>query len=169
VLGAGGAALATVAAARLAGAREIGVTARRFSAALPVVEWPGAEALARLGAVPLAWPDSDPEPVERFASGARLVIQATSAGMHGAEPGDAIAGLVPWRRLAPGAGAYDLVYNPADTPFLRAARAAGLAARGGIGMLVGQAALAFEIWFGVRAPREVMQRAALAALAARTR
>ncbi|HEY3498623.1 MAG TPA: shikimate dehydrogenase, partial [Polyangiaceae bacterium] len=63
--------------------------------------------------------------------------------------------------------AYDLVYNPADTAFLKAARAAGLSARGGLGMLVGQAALAFEIWFGRPAPRAAMQRAAEAALRAR--
>jgi shikimate dehydrogenase len=171
VLGAGGAALATVAAARLAGAREVGVTARRFDAALPAAEWPGAAELVRLGAVPLAWPARDAERAElaRFAADTELVIQATSAGMHGADPGDGIAAIVPWRALAPGAGAYDLVYNPAETAFLRAAGAAGVAARGGLGMLVEQAALAFEIWLGRTAPREAMQRAAAQALAARSR
>jgi shikimate dehydrogenase len=171
VLGAGGAALATVAAARLAGAREVGVTARRFDAALPPAEWPGAAGLARLGALPLAWPAGGESALALagFAAGVKLVIQATSAGMHGADPGDEVARLVPWQALPPGAGAFDLVYNPADTAFLRAARAAGVGARGGLGMLVGQAALALEIWLGVPAPRAAMQRAALAALAARTR
>ena len=171
VVGAGGAALATVAAARLAGAREVGVTARRFSAATERSSWPGADALSRLGATPLAWPvaGNEADELARFAAGTKLVIQATSAGMHGADPGEGVARLVPWALLPPGAGAYDLVYNPAETEFLRAASAAGVRARGGLGMLVGQAALAFEIWFGQRAPREAMQRAAEAALAARLR
>jgi shikimate dehydrogenase len=172
VLGAGGAALATLAAARLAGAREIAVTARRFSAAVPRSTWPGADALSALGAELLAWPplvSTDDNEVARFAARAGLVIQATSAGMHGADSGDDVARIVPWRRLPPGAGAYDLVYNPAVTSFLKAAESAGVSARGGLGMLVGQAALAFEIWFGLPAPRAVMQAAAEAALLARSR
>jgi shikimate dehydrogenase len=171
VLGAGGAALATIAAARLAGAREIAVTARRFSAAAPRATWPGADALSKLGAELLAWPQvsNDDGEVARFAARAGLVIQATSAGMHGADSGDDVARIVPWRSLPKGAGAYDLVYNPAVTSFLRAAESAGVAARGGLGMLVGQAALAFEIWFGLPAPRAVMQAAAEAALLARSR
>jgi shikimate 5-dehydrogenase len=65
--------------------------------------------------------------------------------------------------------AYDLVYNPADTPFLKSARDAGLVARGGLGMLVAQAARAFELWLGVAPPREPMFTAAREALAARSR
>lgn len=171
VLGAGGAALATVAAARLAGAREIAVTARRFTAGTPPESWPGAPALLRLGASALPWPtapDSELGPVFEAATRAELVIQATSAGMHGADPGDVVARRIPFRRLKPGAGAFDLVYNPADTEFLRAAHAAGIACAGGLGMLVGQAALAFEIWFGRPAPREAMRGAAEAALRARS-
>lgn len=170
LLGAGGAALAAVAAARLAGAREIGVTARRFASGAERGTWPGVDALERLGAEALPWPDVSGPPsgaVADFAAGATLVVQATSAGMHGAGPGEDVARAVPWLRLPRAAGAYDLVYNPAETPFLQAARAAGVAARGGLGMLVGQAALAFELWFGLPAPRAAMQRAAEAALRAR--
>jgi shikimate dehydrogenase len=43
---------------------------------------------------------------------------------------------------------------------LRAAAARGLRTIDGLGMLVGQAALAFERWFGVTAPIDVMRRAA---------
>ena len=43
-----------------------------------------------------------------------------------------------------------MVYNPPETKFLRQARAAGLPARGGLGMLVEQAAESFFIWRGVR-------------------
>jgi len=45
---------------------------------------------------------------------------------------------------------YDLVYNPADTVLVNAARAAGLQAASGLGMLIEQAALGFERWTGIR-------------------
>lgn len=49
---------------------------------------------------------------------------------------------------------YDLVYNPRQTKLVRDAITAGLPARTGLGMLVEQAALAFEIWTGMVVPRE---------------
>ena len=58
--------------------------------------------------------------------------------------------------LPPQAAVYDLVYNPVDTEFTRTASAAGLQAASGIGMLVEQAALSFEIWTGLAAPRDDM-------------
>ncbi len=54
---------------------------------------------------------------------------------------------------------YDLVYNPRETKFVRDARAQGLNASTGLGMLIEQAALAFEKWTGVSADRVVMQQA----------
>lgn len=51
---------------------------------------------------------------------------------------------------------YDLVYNPAQTKFLQQANQAGLQTSNGIGMLVEQAALAFECWTGSQAPRQAM-------------
>lgn len=71
----------------------------------------------------------------------------------------------PWPDGIPfpgGAVIYDLVYNPAETAIVRQARGSGLAAVTGAGMLVEQAALAFERWTGVEAPRLAM-RAALQA------
>jgi shikimate dehydrogenase len=166
VLGAGGAALAAVASARRLGA-DVWVSARRFVAAVGDTAWPNAAALRRLGATLVAWPSGDA--VLEGASEADLVIQATSAGMSGAGPGAAVADVVPWQRLRPKAIAYDLVYNPSVTPFLERATAAGVTARGGLGMLVEQAALAFELWLGQAAPRAAMQAAAETALAARSR
>jgi len=58
------------------------------------------------------------------------------------------------------------VYVPRDTPFLRAARARGLRAEGGAGMLVRQGALAFEAWLGQRPPLDVLRRAVDAHVAA---
>lgn len=54
---------------------------------------------------------------------------------------------------------YDLVYNPRRTKLVTEAMSLGLGAVGGLGMLVEQAALAFELWTGFEAPREVMYSA----------
>ena len=45
--------------------------------------------------------------------------------------------------------AYDLVYNPIETEFLKSAKKANMKCAGGIGMLVAQAAISFEDWFGI--------------------
>jgi shikimate dehydrogenase len=65
----------------------------------------------------------------------------------------------PWPsgvRFPTGTAVYDVVYNPRETAFLQQARQAGLTVASGIGMLVEQAALSFEIWTGSRPPREVL-------------
>lgn len=72
-----------------------------------------------------------------------LLVNATSAGLSDQMPP------LPGGVFAPGALAYDMVYGR-DTPFLRAARAAGAEASDGLGMLVEQAAEAFFFWRGVR-------------------
>jgi shikimate dehydrogenase len=65
----------------------------------------------------------------------------------------------PWPEglpFPPQAVVYDLVYNPSETKLVKDACAAGLSARTGLGMLVEQAALAFEIWTGRNPSREIM-------------
>jgi shikimate dehydrogenase len=59
----------------------------------------------------------------------------------------------------------DLLYRPILTPMQTAARAAGATAFGGLGLLLHQAALSFELWTGRTPPLEVMSAAALAELA----
>jgi shikimate dehydrogenase len=54
---------------------------------------------------------------------------------------------------------YDMIYRPAETPLLKAAKAAGCRTANGIGMLLYQGAKALEIWTGKTAPVEVMRRA----------
>jgi shikimate dehydrogenase len=56
---------------------------------------------------------------------------------------------------------YDLIYNPAETALMKAARKAGLPASNGLGMLIEQAALAFEIWTGRAIPGDVFRQAIL--------
>lgn len=170
VLGSGGAAPAVVAACMSAGIAEVFVTARRFDPTQPPHSWPGAGELARLGATPVAWPESDSRARAELAelcSGAGLVVQCTSAGMRGADSGEPLAALIPWSRLPADALAYDLIYAPLQTPFLREARRAGHRTAHGLHMLVGQAALAIEIWLGARPASEPLLQAALQALADR--
>ncbi|MDO8754480.1 MAG: hypothetical protein Q7J80_11340, partial [Anaerolineales bacterium] len=52
---------------------------------------------------------------------------------------------------------YDLVYNPSETKLVKDARAQGLNATTGLGMLIEQAALSFEIWTGHDPSREIMR------------
>lgn len=170
VIGSGGAAPAVVAACVAAGIGEVYVTARRFTSELPRPDWPGASELSRLGGRLLPWPDSTPAAraeLDALCEGTGLFVQCTSAGMQGADPGEAVAAMVRWSLTPPDALAYDLIYAPLRTPFLREAEGAGRRTAHGLHMLVGQAALAMEIWLGVRPKREPLLEAALAALATR--
>src|SRR5690606_9317519 len=78
-----------------------------------------------------------------------LIVNTTPLGTAPHVEGNPWLQGTPW---PPGAFAYDLVYNPADTAFTRAAREAGLRSATGLGMLVEQGALAFELWTGQAAP-----------------
>ncbi len=65
----------------------------------------------------------------------------------------------PWPEnlsFPPHAAIYDLVYNPHETKLVKDARSQGLSATTGLGMLIEQAALAFEIWTDHNPPREAM-------------
>lgn len=78
-----------------------------------------------------------------------LVVNASPLGMRGQPP---LA--FEWSHAPPGAIAYDVVTDPVETSFLRDARAAGHATVDGLAMLIGQAAVAFELFFGAAPPRE---------------
>ncbi|NJN80625.1 MAG: shikimate dehydrogenase [Anaerolineales bacterium] len=54
---------------------------------------------------------------------------------------------------------YDLIYNPRKTKLVKDALAQGVNATTGLGMLIEQAALAFEIWTGKNPPREILWKA----------
>lgn len=167
VLGGGGAGLAAVVACRLVGAARVVATSRSWRGPAPAASSPAAARFAHLGAETVPWAElsspaalGDRPPID-------LVVQATSAGMFGGAPGEAVADVVPWARVSSHARVYDVVYSPALTPFLARAHALGLSARGGLGMLVHQAASSFTLWLGVAAPREAMFAAAVRALASR--
>jgi shikimate dehydrogenase len=88
---------------------------------------------------------------------ADLIVNATPLGARGEQ--------LPLPALRRGVLAVDLLYRPAQTPLQAAVRAAGGTAFGGMGLLLQQAALSFELWTGRPAPLEVMSAAALAEVA----
>ncbi len=92
-------------------------------------------------------------------AGVTLVVQTTSCGMTGADPGELARDAVSWDALAAGAAVLDVVYAPPETPLLAEARRRGLRAANGLGMLSRQGALAFELWLGVAAPVDAMRAA----------
>ncbi|HEX8192762.1 MAG TPA: shikimate dehydrogenase [Allosphingosinicella sp.] len=78
-----------------------------------------------------------------------LVVNTTPLGMTGRNP---LA--VDFSHVPPGAVVYDAVYDPLETPLLAEARRRGHETIDGLSMLIGQAAIAFELFFGAPAPRE---------------
>ncbi|MFM6933636.1 MAG: shikimate dehydrogenase [Novosphingobium sp.] len=146
ILGAGGAARAIIAA--LAGKNFTLVVAARDPAkarALLDELDPGGEHHA----VDLAHfaPETDFEFDDRKGC-LDLVINASPLGMTGQPP---LA--FDFSHAPPGSVVYDIVTHPLDTPLLQAARAQGLPTIDGLAMLIGQAAAAFEKFFGQPAPR----------------
>lgn len=159
LVGAGGAARAVVVAMRQAGAARVVIANRTPERAAALVSLGGAD-------LDLRYAPLDPgDATFRAAAGrARVIVQSTSLGMrHGP---DEDANPVPGDLMHPGQVAFDLVYVPEETPFLRAAAAAGARPVGGLAMLVHQGAEAFRLWTGVEPPLDVMFEAARAALAA---
>jgi shikimate dehydrogenase len=80
---------------------------------------------------------------------ADLLVNASALGMVGQPPLD--LDLAP---LPEDAVVYDIVYTPLETPLLAQARARALDTVDGLDMLIGQAALAFELFFEAEPPRE---------------
>jgi shikimate dehydrogenase len=147
VLGAGGAARAVAHALAGAGAADVVVVNRTRARAEEVAALAGAA--GRVG-----------DPVDVRA--ADLVVNATPLGLAGGAGAQELP-LDP-DLLGDGQLVVDLVPNPAVTPLLREARLRGARVAGGLGMLVHQGALAFELWTGRPAPVGVMRAAVVHAL-----
>ncbi|WP_199555408.1 shikimate dehydrogenase family protein [Sandaracinobacteroides hominis] len=154
IVGAGGAARAAVLGAVAAGFSDFDIFNRS----------PGrADALAELAGLPFGTGNpldalgpirnpregrnpNEPGAVQRYS---HILINATSMGMHGENPVQVDLG-----QYYPDTIVFDMVYAPLETPLLAQARGAGLRTIDGLEMLVGQAATAFERFFGVKPPRE---------------
>jgi shikimate dehydrogenase len=153
VLGTGGAARAAVVAVGRLGC-PVTVVGRRAEAADELAALATAAGASDGRGVDLA----DEEAVDEVVGAARIVCNATPVGM--AE--DRLPAR--FEALEPGQIAYDLVYTPAVTPFLRAAKERGAEWHNGLGMLIGQAAASYRRWTGQEPPEATMSAAALGAL-----
>ncbi len=107
-------------------------------------------------------------PLKPFIERADLLLNTTSLGMQGNPPFNPL--VLSLDSLKHGAVVSDIVYRPYETSLLKSAkRALGSEAKGlklhrGLGMLICQGALGFELWTGKTAPVEAMWKAALEAL-----
>ncbi len=145
VIGAGGAARALLWSLREACAR-VTVFARKLERAMETA---------------LAF-DADYASLEGASFGEfEVVVNATPLGTRGRKEDETVAVA---SQLSGAGVAYDLVYNPIETRFLREAQAAGCKNIGGLQMLVAQAAAQFELWTGTDAPLAAMREAALGAV-----
>ena len=144
ILGAGGA--GRVAAMKLAsaGAAELFLVNRTESKAASV----GAEIVRRFPEtrVTVGYPKT---PID-------LALNATSLGLNASDALPLDVGL--WS-VGQSKKAYDMIYRPAQTPFLALAKDAGCETANGLGMLLYQGAQALEIWSGRKAPVDLMRDA----------
>lgn len=92
----------------------------------------------------------------RVPEEAGVLVNATSIGLH--PDVDAIPD-VDLSTASPGLLVCDAVFNPAETRFLRAARARGLACLDGLSMLVYQGVIGFQMWTGMDPDEAVMKQA----------
>jgi shikimate dehydrogenase len=85
-----------------------------------------------------------------------LLLNATPIGLKESDPSPLDEKQFPLRQAR---AVYDMIYKPAETKLLAAAKAAGCKTSNGLGMLLHQGAKAFEIWTGQPAPLDVMRHA----------
>jgi shikimate dehydrogenase len=85
-----------------------------------------------------------------------LMLNATSLGLKADDELPLERAKFPLRKAS---AVYDMIYRPAETPLLKAAKAAGCRTANGLGMLLYQGARALELWSGLKAPITVMRDA----------
>jgi 3-dehydroquinate dehydratase/shikimate dehydrogenase len=146
VLGAGGSARAAVFGLRDKGA-EVSIYNRTPETSAKLAKQSGAKVIKR-----------DAIPKTAFD----VIINATPVGMAGVKAAQ-ILNEDDFDKHKP-KFVFDLVYNPADTPLIRLARAANIPVITGVEMFVQQGARQFEIWTGKPAPEEEMLRIVVHAL-----
>lgn len=157
LLGAGGAARATCYSLARAGADSITVVNRTIEHGVDLVK----DMAEAFPACHIAFRPLSYETLHQLSATIDLLVNTTSLGMH---PNVSAS---PWPKeiaISSAAICCDLIYRPLQTLFLKQARKSGHATINGLGMLVHQGAVAFEIWTGQNAPLETMKEACLAAL-----
>ena len=152
VLGAGGASRAVVYGLARVGCAVV-VHNRTVSRAAELANW----LRDAIPHIPVTWVPTRTSLADLPLADYDLLVNTTPLGMW---PQIAAS---PWPETLPVPAhwtVYDLVYNPAETRLLAQAAASGATAIGGLGMLVHQGALAFELWTGQAPPMEIMRAAA---------
>ena len=147
LLGAGGAARAIAVECALAGVREITVINRDETRGESLCALLNDKTACRAA-------------FQRWAGAARIpacdiLINATSVGLYP----DPNCPDICYETIAPGMIVQDVIPNPADTLFLKKARARGATALDGLNMLVYQGAIGYKLWTGLEAPVDVMRAA----------
>lgn len=154
VIGAGGAARAVIYGLLSMGMDDILVVNRTQSNGQALVnQFKGRVQPDRLKAVELS-----AETLVEAARRADLLVNTTTVGMT---PNTCDSVWPDEAPMPPDLTVFDLVYNPLETHLLKQARKSGARAIDGLGMLVWQGALAFEMWTGRPAPAEVMRKACM--------
>jgi len=162
VLGAGGAARAVCYGLIQSGIAVLTIMNRSFPRAQSLVSSLAQHALAnRIGIRISAAPWAD-EPSSEIMKSCHLIVNCTSIGMRHTTTEHESP--VPAAALSKDVLIYDLVYNPQETPLIKAAKAAKARTLGGLSMLVYQGGAAFELWTGRKAPLQIMMQAAKRAL-----
>ena len=146
LLGAGGAARSIGVECALAGATGIAVINRHVGRGQSLADIINANTEAKARFIPWEGPARIPE-------GTDILINATCVGLH--PHGDQCPD-VDFDGVRPGMTACDVIFNPVDTPFLTRAAARGARPIDGLGMLVNQGCINYELWTGQKAPRDVM-------------
>lgn len=152
IVGAGGAARAAVVGLSDAGVGEIAVLARRPEQAEEMVEALEEHVGCDVEAAPLGEADW-------YFSTATLLVQATSATLESNPDAEAFAASLPIDSLQAGACVVDMVYKPLKTTVLARAEEHGCKILDGLGMLLHQGAIAFEMWTGQKPPIYAMREA----------
>lgn len=147
ILGGGGAATAIIAQASLNGARHINIFNQgQF---LEETQKKAEEIMAQTSVTIEVYPVENLTSLQEKVLTSHLFINATSVGM------DSKSMIITERfKLPKELLVADTIYQPFETPFLKFARDNGLKAFNGLGMLLFQAAEAFEIWTGKKMPTD---------------
>ena len=112
----------------------------------------------------IRWGGLTEENIRKELREADILINATPVGMSPNEDETPVNK----KYIHPDLAVFDLVYHPLETRLLKEARMVGAKTINGLSMLIHQGAASFEIWTGIKAPIEVMMKAAEEELKRRT-
>lgn len=147
ILGAGGAARAIAVECALSGASKVTIINRTLSKAEELAGVVASNTPAKAEA--MQW-----EANMTIPAGTEILVQATNIGLH---PDVDQVPDINFASVEAGSVAVDVVFNPAETGFLKKCEEQGAVSVNGLGMLACQGGLNFTLWTGVEAPLDVME------------